>query len=277
MHTPVFCDYVLTHFENIRGKKIIDCTLGEGGHTLALAKGGAKVLSLDADEEQISNFQVAHKSEIDDFGIITAQANYKDVESVAKEYGFGDCDGVLFDLGLSMNQINTGEGYSYKQGHQPLHMVIDTVCKQKGAARAADVLAYKSEAELASIFEKYGELGSSANIARSVAMARKIKKIVTVDDFVRSLGDIEKSDLARIFQAIRIYVNDEYENIVSGIDGAWKVLKTGGILQTITFHSGEDRIVKSWSKGKKSKKIVGRRVSKSKFEKSAILRILTKE
>lgn len=277
MHTPVLINQVLEHFENIPGSQIIDCTLGEGGHTLALASRGAKMLSIDADESQLLNFHVAHKSEIDNLGIITTQANYKDIKSVAIENGFDNCDGIIFDLGLSMHQINTGEGFSYKHGHQPLHMVIDTMCKQKGAAGAADVLAYKSEGDLVNIFEKYGGIESSTRIARSIVNARSLKKIETVSDLIKVLEFVEKVDLARVFQALRIYVNKEYENITMGLNGAWDVLKTNGVLQIITFHSGEDRIVKLWSKGKKSKKVVGRKLSQNKFEKSAVLRILKKD
>lgn len=279
MHTPVLCEFVIKHFENIEGKRIIDCTLGEGGHTLAMAKRGAKVLAIDADNSQVERFVKNNSETIKDYGIKTTNGNYSDIKNIAQKENFSDCDGILFDFGLSMYQINFGEGFSYKAGHQPLHMVIDTMCKQKGAAGAADVLAYKSENELKEIFEKYGEIMRAGIVANKIVNSRKVRKIEKVSDLTDALKGFSEGEIAQVFQALRIFVNDETTRIKDGLNGAWETLRNDGIMQIITFHSGEDRVVKLWAREKKINeitKILGKQVSDKSFERSAVLRIFRK-
>jgi len=279
MHTPVLCEFVIKHFENIEGKKIIDCTLGEGGHTFEIAMRGAKVLAIDADNSQVERFVKNNAKNIADFKIKTVNSNYADVKIVAEKEGFIGCDGILFDLGLSMYQINFGEGFSYKAGHQPLHMVIDTMCKQAGTAGAADVLAYKSESELKEIFEKYGEIMRADVVANKIVNSRKNKRIEKVSDLTDALKGFSESEMSKVFQALRIFVNDETSKITNGLNGAWEILRNGGVMQIITFHSGEDRVVKLWAREKGIKevaKVIGRQVSDKSFERSAVLRVFKK-
>lgn len=280
MHTPVLCAQVIDHFDKLYGKKIIDCTLGEGGHTLEMAKRGAKVLAIDADEEQIKRFIKSNSKSISEYKIEVVRSNYSDIVEVANANNFTNCDGILFDLGLSMNQIHSDQGFTYKNRHQPLHMLVDTVRAKMGAAKAADVLAYISEYEFADILERYSEVRDAQKIASNFVRGRSKKSILTVGDLCDALGDeIENSQLAQIFQAIRIHVNDEIEGIRKGLKESLEVLKTGGVLQIITFHSVEDRLVKTWSKTvglKEIDRVIGRNVSRSSFEKSAVLRIYQK-
>jgi 16S rRNA (cytosine1402-N4)-methyltransferase len=274
MHTPVFLEKVLSHIHTPQDTRYIDCTLGEGGHTRAIAGMGLKVLAIDADLSQI---QVLALSQEEKSKIAVVEGNYAELASIARTHGFMHCDGVLFDLGLSMRQLREGEGFSYKHLHQPLDMIIDTVAKQRGAARAADVVASYTYDELKAVFERYGERIHAGKIAAAIVAARSEKAIQTVGDFMRAIGKVtSQHDLPAVFQAIRIEVNQEFEKIVEGLKGATEVVRIGGTIQIITFHSGEDRIVKLWAKKlglHLVAKYVGKAMSKDTFERSAILRV----
>ena len=277
MHTPVLLKQVLSHIHNPPDTRYIDCTLGEGGHTLAIAQRGIRVLAIDADQRQIDTFTKSHLSRSDALHITVAQGNYADVASIASHYRWIPSDGILFDFGLSMSQLKWEGGFSYKQLHQPLDMIIDTVAKQRGATRAADVVGLYTEKELLKIFEHYGERIRAHEIAHAIGRARREQKIETVGDLVRVVGQAtSQHDIPAVFQAIRMQVNNERENITQGLLGALKVVRSGGTIQVITFHSVEDRIVKLWARKhhlKKIAKYVGREVSREPFEQSAVLRV----
>jgi len=274
MHTPVFLEKVLSHVHTPQDTRYIDCTLGEGGHTRALAAKGLKVLAIDADLSQVRALELSAEEQSK---ITVVQGNYADLALIARTHGFSHCDGVLFDLGLSMRQLREGEGFSYKYLHQPLDMIIDTVAKQRGATRAADVVASYTYDELKEVFERYGERIHSGRIASAIVQARSEMAIQTVGDFMRAIGKVaSQHDLPAVFQAIRIEVNQEFEKIVQGLKGALEIVRIGGTIQIITFHSGEDRIVKLWAKKlglRVVAKYVGKAMSKDTFERSAILRV----
>jgi 16S rRNA (cytosine1402-N4)-methyltransferase len=278
MHTPVLVDLVIRNFDKLNGKKIIDCTLGEGGHTLAMVDAGATVLAIDADINQIDKFVAHHESIVKTGKVIVVNSNFLEIADLAKKHNFTNCDGVLFDFGLSMEQIkNTNQGFSYKPSNQPLKMTIDS--NSLGAAGAADYLAYSDHEELTNIFEKYGEVIDARQIAKKIIMARKQKAIVDVSDLLKVIGDSDKKLVSKLFQALRMVVNDELEVIKLALNGAWQTMKNEAILQTISFHSGEDRVVKLWARKMGAievAKVVGRNISNNKFERSAVLRVLQK-
>lgn len=277
MHTPVFLEKVLSHIQIPQDTRYIDCTLGEGGHTRALAQKGLTVLAIEADRSQIEAFRQGELSETEQSRISVVEGNFADVASIAKSNGFEHCDGILFDLGLSMRQLAQGEGFSFKYLHQPLDMIVNTVAKQGGATRAADVVTKYSYDDLKATFEQYGERIHAGEIAGAIVEARAKKKIETVGDLVQALGTVvSPHNYPAIFQAIRVEVNQEFDNLRKGLEGALSIVRPGGTFQIITFHSGEDRIVKLW--GRKNNleelaKYVGRAVSKETFEKSAVLRV----
>ncbi len=277
MHTPVFLEKVLSHVHIPQDTRYIDATLGEGGHTLALARKGLQVLAIDADTTQIEAFRQKNRSEETGSRITVVEGNYAQVASIARTNGFDQCDGVLFDLGLSMRQLTEGEGFSYKHLHQPLDMIIDTIAKQGGATRAADVVASYSYEELKTMFEKFGERIHADRIAGAIVGSRSKKRIETVGDLVQIVGKVaSQQDMPAIFQAIRIEVNREFEKLSQGLHGAWEVVRPGGTIQVITFHSGEDRLVKLWARKlalREVAKYVGRAVSQDRFERSAVLRV----
>ncbi|MBP6994370.1 16S rRNA (cytosine(1402)-N(4))-methyltransferase RsmH [Candidatus Woesebacteria bacterium] len=277
MHTPVFLEKVLSHVHRPPDIKYIDCTLGEGGHTRALAKMGLEVLAMDADRSQLDAFDSQELTTAERARITLVEGNFAHIRAIAKKHGFTQCDGVLFDLGLSMRQLNTGDGFSYKYLHQPLDMIINTVAKQGGATRAADVVTLYTYDELTAVIERYGERVNAPKIARAIVTERAHKKIETVGDLVQIVSKVtSQHDLPALFQAIRIEVNGEFQNLIEGLDGAMGTVRPGGTLQVIAFHSGEDRIVKLWARKNKVEEVakyVGRAISKDKFEKSAVLRV----
>lgn len=277
MHTPVFLEKVLSHVHRPPDNKYIDCTLGEGGHTRALAKMGLEVLAIDADRTQIDAFDSQELTTPERARITLVEGNFAQIQAIAEHHGFTQCDGILFDLGLSMRQLNTGEGFSYKYLHQPLDMIVDTVAKQRGATRAADVVTSYSYDELKTVIERYGERVNAQKIARAIVTERTHKKIETVGDLVQIVGKVtSQHDLPALFQAIRIEVNGEFQKLTEGLEGALKTVRPGGTIQIITFHSGEDRIVKLWARKTKLEEVakyVGRAISKDTFEKSAVLRV----
>jgi 16S rRNA (cytosine1402-N4)-methyltransferase len=176
-----------------------------------------------------------------------------------------------------MNQMYYGEGFSYQFPLQPLNLVIDSQAKQKGAARAAEVVTEYDEQRLTNILMKYGELKRAADIARAIVRYRSTHEIKTVGDLLTGLeGTLYNNEHAALFQALRIEVNQEYEQITKGLEGAIEILGVGGKLAVITFHSGEDRVVKLWARKKGLKELVrirGNQVSDKSFERSSILRI----
>lgn len=281
MHTPVLLTHVLAHFDIQPGMKLIDCTFGEGGHTEALLDAGATVLALDADQKQIDRYmqQMSQKvrAKMTSGQLVLVRGNYQDISNIAVDHHFSPVDAVLFDLGLSMNQIHIGDGYSFQFPHQPLNLVIDSLAKQKGTTRAADVVSGYSVGELETVFSRYAELTYAPKLARAIVAYRKKYEIQTVGDFLCSIEGVGPvTDHAAIFQALRIEVNDEYSKIVAGLEGSLKILKDGGKIGIISFHSGEDRLIKNWARNHRVEevvKIIGKNVSSKTFERSAILRV----
>lgn len=281
MHTPVLITQVLTHLDIQPGMKLVDCTFGEGGHAEAMLDAGATVLAIDADQAQIDRYsqQMSQKvhAMMTNGQLMLARGNYEDITIIVNDHHFSPVDGVLFDLGLSMNQIHLGEGYSFQFPHQPLDLVIDSLAKQKGTTRAADVVGGYTEEELETMLSRYAELTYAPKLARGIVAYRKTHQIQTVGDFISAIeGVAAKSDYAAIFQALRVEVNDEYTKIIAGLEGSLKILKKDGKIAIISFHSGEDRLIKNWARGKGIKevaKVIGKNVSSKSFERSAILRI----
>ncbi len=281
MHTPVLLEHVLKHLDIKPGMKIIDATFGEGGHTHGMLMHGASILAIDADADQIKRYESsALNKQItaeQKMRMLLVQGNYGDLKDIALVHGFDQADAALFDLGLSMNQMYHGEGFSYQFLLQPLNLVIDSQAKQKGAARAAEVVTQYSEDQLSNIFLKYGELKRAQILAGAIVRYRSDHQIETVGDLLAALQDkLYEDEQAALFQALRIEVNQEYEQIEKGLEGAREVVRHGGKIAVITFHSGEDRLVKLWARKKVLKeivKVIGRKVSRNAFERSAILRI----
>lgn len=271
MHTPVLLKETIDALDIQEGKKYIDATYGEGGHSEEILKKGGEVLAIDWDEEQIKN----------DKYVVLVHGNFADIEKIAKENQFYPVDGILFDLGLSMDQINTRKrGFSFRKLDEPLDMRINRALTQT----AADIINYSSEEKLYEIFSRNSEEINSRTIAHTLFRSRQVKKIKSVGDIITVMfnsplklkGDPEGIK-RRIFQSLRIEVNDEFENIKKGLRGAIHLLKEGGKIAVITFHRGEDRIVASFIRRNQLSTMTKKPIvtnSGNTFERSAKLRII---
>lgn len=275
MHTPVLLEQVMEALEIKNGGLYVDATFGEGGYSQTIVNAGGKVLALDLDQSQISNSQLSMD------GLKLVEGNFGDIEKIAKENSFYPVDGVVFDLGLSMRQINqSGRGFSFKRLNEPLDMRMSI----KTEMTAKYLLNHLSEAELYEVFAKNSEEINSQKIAREIVIRRSFKKLEIVGNLINcidhAIGEPDNNVYKRIFQALRIQVNEEFENLKRGLDGATKIIKGDGRIAVVTFHSLEDRIVKNFSRspGLKlldKKPIMNRRGRN--FEKSAKLRLIIKE
>jgi len=241
-HTPVLMQEVLQGLDVETGKRYIDATLGGGGHTRAMLEKGAEVLAIDEDTDAIEESKT-YQGPL----LRIVQGNFRDIEGIAKKAGFEQVDGILFDLGVSSHQINTtSRGFTFRFDEAPLDMRFNI----KNLKSARELIAQASEDELYEILAKYGEEERARTIAVHVIRARQVKPIKTAGDLrhvieeVVGTGKQSIGTIARIFQAIRIVVNDEMQALEEGINGAMRVVKPGGRIAIISFHSLEDRIVK---------------------------------
>lgn len=273
MHTSVLLHEAVGSLLVQENGHYIDATFGVGGHSRLIAEQGAKVLALEWDPFIVE----LYAGKMQDLGITLIEANYADIAEVAKEKNFVPCDGILFDLGLSMVQIReSGRGFSYEKDDEPLDMRLNTSLP----TTAAQIIESYSKDELYEVFTKYAEELSSSAIVQNIVRARTLKKIETVGDLKEVMEPYHGTQtVARIFQALRIKVNNEYENIVAALRGSYEILRPGGRLAIITFHSGEDRIVKQAFATIGFKEIGKKPIPgsyKKSFERSAKLRIAEK-
>jgi 16S rRNA (cytosine1402-N4)-methyltransferase len=277
MHTPVLLQNAVDALNVHEGGLYIDATLGEAGHFSELIKRGGKVLGIDWDQTQVNKAAEMFKTDKAQFVF----GNYADIEEIARSKNFFPVDGVLFDLGLSMAQLREGNrGLSFKKTDEPLDMRINI----EEEMTAADFLNTASEDELYEVFAKYSEDLDSQVIAHEVVTRkRNIQTVGDITDVVRAAfqhcsqhhqHDLNRT-LTRIFQALRIVVNKEFENIKKGLNGAVQILKPDGVIAIISFHSAEDRIIKQFVRENGLKAVETVKGNKElSFERSATLRII---
>lgn len=254
-HTPVLLNEAVNGLEVVNGKKYIDATLGAGGHFVEILRRGGKVLGIDQDPDALKYVKENIKSQIsnikeEDWKIV--HGNFRNIVRIAHDNGFGRVSGILFDLGVSSFQLDTSKrGFSYRSSDTELDLRFD----QGNGESASSILNRKSEEELYEIFSRFGEEKYSRPIAHAIVRTRKVKPIHTTGDVVGVIESVEgtKADrngtLSRVFQALRIAVNEELESLKSGLSGAEQLLDTNGKLVVISFHSLEDRIVKQFMRG----------------------------
>lgn len=280
MHTPVLLQEVITNLDIKPGGKYIDATFGEGGHSLEILKRGGIILGFEWDQD---NYKLKKELLNHEKNLTFVNENFINIEKVAHAKGFDQVDGILFDFGLSMEQISTsGKGFSYKKLQEPLDMRIGKNINRT----ASDILNEYDQNALQETFIKNAEEIRSEELARKIIRKRSKKKFESVKELVELVHEIapnvheSEPMLRRIFQALRIEVNNEFENLQKAIDGSWKLLNENGRLLIISFHSLEDREVKRlMSKKKREFKILKPIRSKSNFafERSATLRVAIKQ
>ena len=256
-HTPVMLNEVIELFNPQPGQKFIDCTLGGGGYAMAIAKRvlpGGKVLAIDLDELAIGNAEIKFKKEIKNKNIILAHENFKNLQKIIRESFPPSAlfDGIVFDLGLSSAQLASGgRGFSFRY-NAPLDMNFGGEIK----LTADEIVNNWSERNLAKIFKDYGEEPLASKIAAAIARQRQIEKITTTGQLVKIIAAaipvrFQKAKIhpaTKVFQALRIAVNDELENLRLALPQAVSALKPGGKIAVVSYHSLEDRIVKRYFK-----------------------------
>jgi len=250
-HVPVLASEVIEALGVAPGKRFIDATLGAGGHTGELVKRGATVLAIDQDKDALALATHHLKDRVptafEEGRIIIRHGNFSDIGEIAKEEGWDSVDGILFDLGISSMQLDHPErGISYRFTDAPLDMRMDT----SSGDTAAQLVNQASREELYDIISEFGEEELAGKLADATVRARSVSVIETVGDLVSAVAAVVPNEearnrvLARVFQALRIAVNDELGVLKRGLESAFMVLKPGGRLVVISFHSLEDRIVK---------------------------------
>lgn len=229
------------------GLVYVDCTLGGGGHSkliLDKIQPNGRLISFDVDEDAIT----ASKERLKDYGNVTiVKSSYTDIKKVLSSLGIEKITGgVLFDLGASYHQLTKAErGFSFTKD-----AFLDMRFNQDSELTAYDVVNSYSEDDLVQIFSQYGEERFSKRIARAVVSARKISKIRTTkelaDLIINSTPRIKSSihPATRVFQAVRIEVNQELKNVKNTLTDVLDLLSVGAIISVLSFHSLEDRIVK---------------------------------
>lgn len=253
-HIPVLLSEVTIGLQLQPGDLAIDATLGGGGHTEHLLKAIAptgKVLGLDADPEAIERVKNRFRSEIQTGHFLPVHARFEELAQVAQRLSFTDVNGILLDLGVSSFQLDEADrGFSFQQDG-PLDMRMDPT---QGNS-AADLVNQMAEDELADIIYIYGEDRLSRRIARAIVQNRPFVTTRQLAQVVeRAIGRRGERihPATRTFQALRIVVNRELEQIEYVLPQALQLLRPGGRLAVISFHSLEDRIVKRWMQAEAS-------------------------
>lgn len=242
-HRPVMVSEVLSALALRPGAVVIDATLGEGGHSEAIlgAEVGIRLLGLDPDPQAVA----AASRRLSRFGgaFIAANTSYTRLWAAAAAHGLLPVDGVLFDLGLSSLQLEgEGRGFSFQRA-EPLDMRFDP----RQELTADQVVNDLPLDELARIIRQYGEEPRAYAIARAIVQGRPIHDTLTLADLVSQAVGGRRGRLhpaTRVFQAIRIYVNDELQSLATGLEQAVSALRPGGRLVVISYHSLEDRLAK---------------------------------
>ncbi|MFN3974536.1 MAG: 16S rRNA (cytosine(1402)-N(4))-methyltransferase RsmH [Dehalococcoidia bacterium] len=242
-HRPVLVHEVVGWLLVRPGGVYIDCTLGEGGHSQAILEASApdgRLLGLEVDPDSLG----VARQRLAPFGerAVLVRASFARLGEVAPQHGWQEVDGILFDLGLSSRLLEgSGRGFSF-QREEPLDMRFDP----EGPLTAATILNTWPEKHLERIFAQYGDEPRSRAIARAVVRARPITSTLHLVEVVVGVVGRRgyRHPATRVFQALRIAVNRELEALEAGLTQAVPLLKRGGRLAVIAYHSGEDRVVK---------------------------------
>ena len=241
-HTPVLLQESVSALSIKPSGVYVDATFGGGGHGRAIlqqlsAKG--RLIAIDQDSEALAGAP-------DDGRLIPVRSNFRFVHNWIRHNGYKTVDGILADLGVSSHQFDTaGRGFSFRFDSELDMRMSDTAAKT-----AKDIVNNYTEEALERIFREYGEVKGSRQAARLVCSARSAKPIVTTSELNDALGEMTPQAaphkfLAKVYQALRIEVNDEMKALERFMPMAIKSLGEGGILAVITYHSLEDRIVKN--------------------------------
>jgi 16S rRNA (cytosine1402-N4)-methyltransferase len=259
-HTPVLLEEAIELLDIKADGVYADLTFGGGGHSRRILESlgeNGRLYSFDQDSDTKANAP-------DDSRFNYVESNFRFLRSALRLRGVTEVDGILADLGVSSHHFDAlPRGFSFR-GEAPLDMRMN----QRGGETAADVVNNRTEEQLATILSQYGELDTTWKIAACIARARAAKPITTTAELVAAVAPCtpkkdESKFLTKLFQALRIEVNGEMEALKMALEQSLKVLKPGGRLVVISYHSLEDRIVKNFirsgnTEGKIEKDFFGR-------------------
>ena len=248
-HTPVLLNEVVALFRESGVTRFVDGTLGGAGHSSAILEAIPEATMLGIDRDSAAIVAATERLRPFDGRAIIAKGEYADMASIAEAKGFTGVNGVLLDIGVSSVQIDSPErGFSFRF-NGPLDMRMD----ESSSLTAADILNTYTEKQIADILYEYGEEHRSRQIAKAIVKRRESKAWSETGEFAELVSSIVGkasqhglNPATRSFQALRIAVNDELGQLRRGLEAAYRLLEAGGLLAVITFHSLEDRIVKTF-------------------------------
>lgn len=297
VHKPVLVKEVLEYLDPKSNESFIDATVGEGGHALLiLQKTGplGRLLGVDLDQDQIRSSMVNLKDYIE--RVVLVNDSYASIGDIVQRTRFQPINGILLDLGFSSRHMESAKGFSFQKNER-----LDMRYSKKSELTAEKIINEFSEKDLEEILREFGEEKFSKQIARKIIQARKVKKIKTTFELLdiienaiptfargkrRGLSNWAKAQVGvRSFQALRIAVNRELENLATFLPQAFSILQPRGRLVVISFHSLEDRTVKNFFRDQKefieilTKKPVGtsnREIAENPRARSAKLRAIIK-
>lgn len=255
-HIPVLLDEVIRSLAITPGAEIVDGTFGAGGYSEAMLRSGANVYAFDRDPDALS--EGADLAGLHKGALRLYAACFSIMDHVLADDGVDGVDGVVFDIGVSSMQLDRAErGFSFqKDGPLDMRMAQD-------GETAADFVNGSAEEEIANIIYRYGDEHRSRRIARAILAARPISTTSELARIVRrAVGHkpgAPKDPATRTFQAIRIHINRELDELTEGLEAAERLLKPGGRLVVVSFHSLEDRIVKQFLRSRSGNDSAGSR------------------
>lgn len=277
-HIPVLLQESIELLSVRNGGIYVDGTLGGGGHTEAILTAGpaVRVIALDADDDAV----IRTRQRLAAFGdrLTIVQDNFRNVAARLTGLGVPAIDGLLLDLGVSSFQLDASDkGFSYRFDG-PLDMRMG----RPDGPTAADVINGYAEQELARLFFEYGEERLSRRIAKAIVQRRASSPVRTTTDLAGIVAGVLperhlKKSLSRIFQALRIVINDELETLKKTLNDSVNILSVGGRLVVIAYHSLEDRIVKDFMRYESSDEILDPHFPRVRTSKPARLRTLTRK
>ena len=241
-HAPVMVEEIVALLAG--ADQILDCTLGGGGHSEALLASGSSIVALDRDEAAITEARKRLASYEASGRFLAIRGNFGEVDRI-QELSGRHFDAILLDLGVSSHQIDADDrGFSFRPG-----ALLDMRMDRRSTTTAAELLNTLDEAELSHIFREYGDEPRANRLARQIVHRRDRKPMHVSDDLVDAIrgaygARMGPGDFARLFQAVRIAVNDELTMLENALPLLRDKLKPGGRLAVIAYHSGEDRLVK---------------------------------
>jgi len=279
-HLPVLLNEVMDGLAVASGARVIDGTLGGGGHTALLLERlspNGQLLGIDADPAAIRRNQIRFAPQLSANQLVIAQGNFGEIQTIATEASFTAVDAILLDLGVSSFQLETADrGFSFGQ-EGPLDMRFDP----DAGMSAAEIVNSWPEQDLADLIYRYGEERLSRKIARYIVQHRPFTMTMAlaaaIEQAVGGRRGHRIHPATRTFQALRIAVNQELDELERVLPQCLDLLKVGGRLAVISFHSLEDRIVKHWMQGEARTFVADPMLPQGGYDRTARLHIHTRK